>query len=415
MRLLKITLSRWLFPLLLLSGCVDAIKQDFRGTVDVVVVDGTITDLVEPQVIYLNRSMSDPATGRPGFLPIANAKVEIVIDSSLVLKAFETETGAYRLPADFRGQVGRSYQLRFTLSDGTRYQSSPEVMPAVPPIGRVTAEFNPKSVSPLLVGGRTAGHDFFLDTQDPADQANYYRWDWKLWEKREWCHTCSQGFYSVNRVTVTKLNTYVAGTELYEDCFYPPKVDNSGYGQAYFVIDYKCRTQCWAILSSSELNTFADTYTNGGSITHRKVAQIPFYQRNPALVEIRQLGLTPAAYRFFKNLQEQTQNNGGVADSPPTASIGNVKSMTNSKEIVVGYFTASSVAKVRYWLDRADAIGTPPGLFVALMGREPIPEGIEGSSASPIIDNVTNIGRPYTAVCVEKDNQTARKPEGWRQ
>ena len=411
MRLLKTTVTRWLFPVLLLAGCVDPVKQDFRGSVDVVVVEGTLTDLAEPQLIRLSRSKSDPLTGRIGYGPIANAKVEIVIDSSLVLKAFETDAGIYRLPADFRGQAGRAYQLRFTLSDGTRYQSSQQVMPAVPPIGNVTAEFNPKSVSPLLVQGRTAGHDIFLDTQDPANQANYYRWDWKLWEKRRWCRTCEQGYYSINRVFTNSSGYYEAGDELFESCFYPPPISPiTGRALPYWVYDYECRTQCWAILSNSELNIFADNYTNGGPIKHRKVAQIPYYQRDPALVEIRQFGLTASAYRFFKDLQEQTQNNGGVADAPPTASIGNVKNLADGREIVVGYFTASSVATVRYWLDRADAVGVPPGLFLALLNRDPIPE-----PQPPAIIDKSSRSRPYTAVCVEGEKQTAQKPRGWRQ
>ncbi|MPR33999.1 DUF4249 domain-containing protein [Salmonirosea aquatica] len=402
-----------------LTGCVDAIELDYPGTVDVVVVEGTLTDLAEPQIIRLSRSKSDPLTGRPGFLTISGAKVEVLVDSAEVVEAFETVAGTYRLPADFRGKVGHAYQLRFTLSDGTRYESSQQIMPAVPPIGKVTAEFNPKSISPLLVQGHTAGHDFFLDTQDPADQSNYYRWDWRLWESRRWCRTCEQGAYSIYNVVTTYDEYggahYETGDNLFESCFYPPRPRN-GLPTPYWVYDYECRTQCWAILWSSELNLFADSYTNGGAITHRKVAQIPFYQRAPALVEIRQLGLTPAAYRFFKDLQDQTQNNGGVADPPPTASVGNVKNAADPREITIGFFTASSVATARYWLDRSDAIGVPPGLFMALMGREPIPEPPPpGFSYIQIVDTKTTSSRPYTAVCVENEKQTAQKPVGWQQ
>ena len=109
-------------------------------------------------------------------------------------------------------------------------------------------------------------------------------------------------------------------------------------------------------------------YTDGGLIAGQPVAQIPFYQHGPCLVEIRQAALTPLAYQFYKNFQNQTQNNGGVADTPPTITIGNVWNVANGRETVVGVFTASAVATVRYWLDRKDTQGSPPGLFLALNG-----------------------------------------------
>ncbi|SFE96120.1 hypothetical protein [Spirosoma endophyticum] len=52
-----------------LSNCVDPADLMLRGRLDVVVIDGTITSLAEPQVIQLNRSIADPLTGLPGWLP----------------------------------------------------------------------------------------------------------------------------------------------------------------------------------------------------------------------------------------------------------------------------------------------------------------------------------------------------------
>ena len=49
---------------LLPLGCVDPEEVAFNATINVVVVDGTITNLAEPQSIRLNRSKADPFTGR---------------------------------------------------------------------------------------------------------------------------------------------------------------------------------------------------------------------------------------------------------------------------------------------------------------------------------------------------------------
>ena len=131
----------------LLTSCVDPLDLSSRGTVNVVVVDGTITNLIEPQIIRLNRSKADPLTGRFGTRPITKATVEVVADSTQIIYAHETVDGAYQLPNDFRGQIGHSYQLQFYLLDGTEYRSSPQIMQAVPPIARVYARFNGKSLA----------------------------------------------------------------------------------------------------------------------------------------------------------------------------------------------------------------------------------------------------------------------------
>ena len=410
----------WLAVALLLFGCVDPYEPEVKSTVDVIVVDGTITNLAEPQIIRLNRSKADSLTGRFGTLPITKAMIEVVVDSITVITCHETINGTYQLPGDFKGQVGHAYQLRFTFSDGTRYVSSQQVMQAVPPIDRIYARFNPTSLPAQLTNGTISryrgAHEVFIDWQDPADQPNYYRWEWKLWEKQEWCRSCVQGEYAQYKFIGGGLdNCFISGRELYEDCFYPPELQtpiyNYGGQNPYFVYDYTCRTQCWEIIYAYAIDVFDDRYSNGGFIKDRNVARIPFYQDHGCLIEMRQSSLTPDAHRYFKSFQDQTQNTGGVADTPPSAPVGNVRNQANSHENVVGYFTASAVSAARYWIDRKDAEEPSPGLFEALNGRLPTPEP---DTAKPVFCITAPPLRPPTALCVPSDSRTPFKPVGWR-
>lgn len=432
MRFLVFALSAFLLTFLL-TACVDPAELTINGTVNTLVVDGTITNLPEPQVIRLNRSKADPLTGRFGSIPITKATVEVILDSSLVIACHETVDGSYQLPSDFKGQIGHSYQLQFTLSNGMHYQSSPQIMPAVPAIDRISAQYNPASlpVELQLTGGYRAGHDVYIDWKDPATEHNYYRWEWKLWEKQSWCRSCQQGIYAVNNILdhVYKDKTfYVSGDALYENCFVPTNYFEAGqppFTTGLYVYDYPCRTQCWEILYSSSLNVFDDQYSNGGLITKRKIAQIPFYDSTACLVEIRQLSMTKTAYSYFKRFQDQTQNVGGIADPIPSAPVGNIQNIGNSQERVVGYFTTSAVSAVRHWLDRKDIIGLPfgqtdpagesklPGseLFYSLNLRQPIPEPIY---PYPNIRLLGGPPRPVTAICVPSDSRTPFKPVGWQ-
>ncbi len=417
----------------LLTSCVDQLDLTTNGMVDILVVDGTITDQPEPQLIRLNRSKSDPLTGRFGAVPITKATVEVIVDSTQRIACHETEAGSYQLPSDFKGQVGHAYQLRFTLSDGAHYQSTQQIMQPVPSISRVSAKFNPNSlpVGLQLTGGYRAGHDIFIDWQDPANQHNYYRWEWKLWEKQDWCRSCQQGIYAVNAVQPHVYKDrifYVSGNDLYENCFVPINYFEAGqppFPNGLYVYDYPCRTECWEILYSSSLNVFDDQLSNGGQITARPIAHIPYYDSTAALIEVRQLSLPQTAYAFFKRFQDQTQTTNGLTDSPPSAAVGNIQNTANRQEAVVGYFTASAVSAVRYFLDRKDVIGLPfgqtdptgesklPGseLFYSLNLRQPIPEPIY---PYPNIRLFGGPPRPVTAICVPSDSRTPFKPTGWQ-
>ena len=417
----------------LLAACVDPIDLTLSETVDVLVVDGTITNLPEPQIIRINRSKSDPLTGRFGYTPITKALVTVVVDSTQAIACHETETGSYQLPSDFRGQVGHAYQLKIFLPDGSQYVSTQQVMQPVPPIDRISSRFNPTSLpaSVALDGGYRAGHDVFIDWQDPANQHNYYRWEWKLWEKQSWCRSCQQGIYAVNTIlphAYKDATFYVSGNDTYEDCFVPVNYYETGqpkFHDELYVYDYPCRTDCWEILYSSSLNVFDDQYSNGGLIRGRTVAQIPYYDSTACLVEIRQLSLTQQAHAYFKRFREQTQNTNGLTDSPPSAPVGNIRNTANSQEPVVGYFTASAVSAVRYWLDRKDVKGLPfgqtdpigpsklPGseLFYSLNLRQPNPEPIY---PYPNVRIYGGSPRPVTAICMPSASRTPVKPDGWQ-
>ncbi|RZM24071.1 MAG: DUF4249 domain-containing protein [Pedobacter sp.] len=389
----------WILSLMAtLSSCVDPTDLSLKGTVDVIVIDGTITNLAEDQIVRLSRSKADPFTGRFGSTPITQAVVTMVVDSSQIIAMAESDSGIYKAPKEFVGHIGHAYQVRITLRDGTRYESSNEVMQDVPSIGNLSVQFNTNSLASnqRLQNFYAAAHDFYITFQDPPIQHNYYRWGWKLWEKQQWCCTCANSAYFIHDPRDT--------TKLYEKCF-PVSTDKP------YVYDYECRTHCWDIFQGYEVNVFDDQYSNGGTIAKRRVAQIPYYQHEPCLVEIRQGSLTANAHRYFKILQDQTQNTGGLADTPPTITGGNIRNLTNEREAVIGYFSASAISSTLYWLDRKDATTVPPGLFMAKNDRNPIPESLIYGSIPLLIPGEN---RPPTALCLESDGRTPNTPKGWR-
>ncbi|QHV96531.1 DUF4249 domain-containing protein [Spirosoma endbachense] len=425
-------------------ACIDPEETTLSSTKTILLVEGTLTNLAEPQIIKLSQAQADRLTGQFTTVPVTKASVDIMVDSSQLITCHETLDGSYQLPGDFRGQVGHAYQLRFTLPDGTRYVSSQQVMPFVAPIDRITARFNPASLSLQQLNGYTAAHDIFIDSQDPGSERNYYRWEWKLWERQYWCHSCRQGVYSKYKVlpNVYRARDYfVTGTELYEDCFSPPAgkagEEAPEVPKENWIYDYGCQTPCWQLIYGYDILVFDDQFTNGRPIIQQRVAQIPYYDNGPGLVDVRQLSLTADAYRYYKLFQEQTQHTGGLADTPPSALGGNVYQADQPQSRAVGYFSASAISLVHYWLDRKDTKGvsygaTGPvdttrangsygsvsdGLFYALNARQPTLEPSPpylGERQKAKVRLWPNADRPPLAPCLQSDRQTPFKPEGWK-
>jgi len=417
----------------LLTACVDPLDLRLGESVDVVVVDGALTNLNEPQFVWLRRAKS--INGRFGTLPLKGATVEILVDSLQRFRMREIEPGKYQAPDGFVGQVGRRYQLEFRLEDGTTYRSRPEVLPEAPPISKMTVRFNPESFGPTERNGYRSAHEVQIDTQDPAGQRNFYRWDWALYEKQDWCKTCYQGVYAVYKILPRQYlfnRYYVSGTELYENCFspeYDPNSQTPPPPNGDFYYDYRCRTECWAIIRNHELNLFDDAFTDGGRIEARRVGQLPFFTYSLAM--IRQVALTQRAYQFFRDVEAQSENTGGVADTPPAAPIGNVLNVNKPEEIVVGYFAATGVTQRTYWLDRRDTSGPAWGarneqgdyllpdemLFFALNGRLPSPEPpppYGPGRPTPRIEIWGGPPRVPTAICLPSDHSTPFRPPGWQ-
>jgi hypothetical protein len=357
----------------------------------VLVVEANLTDQPEAQTVRLVFSVAKPF-GEFEETPVSGASVTVLVNNQ-PLTLNETDSGRYQMPAGFVGKVGDRYQLRFTLPDGRRYESGEETMAAVPPIQKAYDQFDAQGIANAEKTVFTPANLIYIDTQDPGSSRNYYRWTWTLWEAQDWCASCQN--------TVLRGGTL---TDLVNTCGYNPFVPTNPLPPGWY--DYNCRTRCWEILSGYDINVFSDQFSNGQPIVGRLAAKIPYYQSQGALVEIRQQALTVEAYRYYQLFAQQTQANGGLADTPPAPLVGNIRNLSNDQEIVSGYFTVGAVSRLRYWLDRKNATGTPINLFYAQNGgRYPVPE--------PYLRTPFET-RPPTALCLPSDTRTPTQPEGWR-
>lgn len=393
-------LVRWIgigCTILSLHGCVNAYDPSLPLNANLVVVSGIITDLNEVQTITLSRSRSN-ADSLNTTIPIQRANVTVTVNGTTPVSLLEIQPGLYQFPADFRGKVGTSYQLRFQTIEGAVYESSVETMASVPPIQRTYDKFNPQGPRKTADGLPVPANDIYLDMQDPVDGRNFYLWRWRLYEQQLWCATCQQGRY-----VVRDIGPVGAGPIDIIGC-----IRDSTLGTTN-LFDYPCRGLCWDIFYNTDVDVFSDVYTNGQAQVGHKVASIPIYQRDPALIVVEQLSISANAYRYYRLFADQVQNTGTLADSPPAPISGNIHNMNNASENVVGYFSAASVAVSRHKINRQDVnTGMFQGLFYAVNGRAPRLETAQPGS-SPFGSSASS------ALCIPSRSRTDQLPPGWNE
>ncbi|WP_080240369.1 DUF4249 domain-containing protein [Spirosoma rigui] len=377
-----------------LHACVDQYDPGLTANTNLLVVEGIVTDQSSVQTISLSRSRSsrDSLTK----IPIQRAAVTVLVNGSTPVRLSEVEPGIYQFPAGFKGQVGQSYQLRFRTEQGVAYESSVETMVPVPPVLRAYDTFNEQGIRTTADSRPVPTNDVYVDFQDPGAQTNFYLWRWRLYESQRWCATCEQGRY-----TLTDLGPVGSGPINVLGC-----VRDTTLG-IFNLFDYPCRGLCWDIFYSTDVNVFADLNADGRLQVGRKVASIPIYQRDQALLVIEQLSLSPNAYRYYKLFADQTQNTGTLADTPPAPTVGNVRNLADPNENVVGYFSAASVAVLPYKLTRQNVTtGSYQGLFYAINRRLPNVESPRNGGSS------AGVGVP-SAICIPSRTRTDLLPPGW--
>jgi hypothetical protein len=219
-----------------------------------------------------------------------------------------------------QGQVGHTYQLHIEV-DGKKYESKPELLREVPPVERVYDEPF-EEINPTTNQRQLGGWKVYVDTRDPAEQGNYYRWAWKHYKQALFCGAATDRF------------------------------GNPLYGL------FCCTTNCWDIvrcLGPECINVANDALINGKNISRQVVAEVPVQCQDRYYIEIEQQALSRDAYLYWNTTKRMLQNTGGVFDVAPSAIPGNMTCTTDPGEQVLGFFGAVGVSRVGHYVDRRNA------------------------------------------------------------
>lgn len=334
------------------------------------IVEGFINVNGVPTNIKLSRTRNVTKGDTASNINETGATVVIEDNQNNLYPLYETGDGNYS--ASYTLSPSNQYRLHITTLNQEEYRSDFVVVKESPPIDDLGWKFKDSDVQ------------VFVNTHDPGNQTTYYRWDYKeTWEfHSEYYSTLMYDSANVQVVDRT-VPVYV----------------------------------CYQTKNSTNIFLGSTAKLQQDVIHEAPLALIPFQDKRISVlysINVTQYALDPNAYKYWSALKENTENVGSVFGQQPSENVGNIHSITNPFERVIGYISAGSTQQKRLFISNSsmpsnwnqkgncDYIEVPPikdslAIYFGQQGFVPIKPHLNGiillgyySSEGPCVDCTIN-------------------------
>lgn len=303
-------------------SCIEPFEIGSLEHERVLVVDGLITDEEKAHVIRLSYTYPvGEEVGEPE--PATQAEVWMTDRHNTTYSLSEAGPGRYHTTEDFKAVPGNAYVLNIRLREGQEYRSNPEVLIPSPAIDRLYGRYLQK---PNAEGEVENGVQLLLDTGEVNDSINYFRYELE----------------ETYRVSVPLPSTW-----RYSDFSTDPVNPRIVFEKRDEPLD-TCYVQ--NVSENIQLTSIA------GRSEHR-VAEFPIRFLNETsrhlneryFISIRQYAISENTLSFYRQLKDNRELTGSLFDKQPGRIQGNMQSVNDPGEIVLGYFEVSGVSVVEQY------------------------------------------------------------------
>ena len=342
----------FLLNIVVLYGCVEEIDiVETDQFENYLVVEATLTDQEISQEISLSRTYSLEDNVVP---PESNADVKVTDSNGVEYSFEELSPGQYRSAEIFAAQPNINYALTIRTQNGNLYESREMLLTSVNPIDELFFErdFNENGQEGVSV---------FVNNYDPLGQSNFYRFKYEE----------SYKVIAPLWTSLDLIDNLAAGVASYDERFefIPRSTDE--------LICYKTNVSNSIIITNTKdliedrLNNFRVLFLNRNDfkIAHRySILLTQFIQ-------------SAEAYTFYQFLSEISESENLLSETQPGFLSGNITSLSNTEENVIGFFEVVSADTQRIYFNYEDLFSNE------LLPPYPIQCGIENFYA-PLFDQL---------------------------
>lgn len=301
---------------LLLKGCVEPFEFETEDFESALVVEATLTNKIENQVVLLSRSY---ALEDNGPLPELAATVNITSDHGNIYNLEETAPGKYVSTLAFGAERNVNYTLSITTSNGRNYTSDPAGFTGESQIDDIYAR-------PAVNLDGENGVEILVDSRGAAGSSGYYKYEYI-----ETYKFVSPMFKNIDIVQVGDSVEMVPKTKEEFTCF---------------------RTHLsQEIILDNTTSQAADRTT--GKFLRFILRRDPIFSQRYSIL-VKQFGLSREAFAFYQSLKELSESESLFSQIQPGFLAGNMYSLDNPNENVLGFFAVASLAEKRVYFNYDD-------------------------------------------------------------
>lgn len=304
-------------------SCVEKYWPDLKPVdSNVLVVDGTITNLPGPYTVKLSFTSSIDSIVH---IPASNYSVIISdnLGNSEILQ--EINPGEYSTSLiGIQGVIGRQYKLELNSPSGQSYASGyEELLPSVD-----IESFYAKIESKPTLDNESSqiGYQFYIDTEESFNDSVYFLW--KLEQTYEY-HSDYTADYIMKANDTLFRETTIEEALGYAICWQTEKVT-------------QIFTNNPSILSTSKITHFPLNYVN----TNTRELSVRYS------LLAKQFTIDKKAYHFRNSIEYINSNQGSMYTRQPYQIQGNIVNLDNQDKVVLGYFLVASVDEYRIFVNR---------------------------------------------------------------
>jgi hypothetical protein len=272
------------------------------------VVEGVINCGADSTIITLSKTINIATKDSSAFETNAHVTVENESGTSYPLQEFKA--GRY-LAIALNLDKTKKYRLHIKTAGSNEYASDYVAVKPTPPIDSITYKITNK------------GLQINSNTHDATNSTLYYRWAYD--EAWKFHSEINSGLILKNGIITSR-----GANEMYYYCYTGDRSSN-------------------IILASSEK-------LQQDVIFQNPVILIPPNSEKLVIkysIRLKQYALTKEAYEFWQNLRKNTEQLGSIFDAQPSQLIGNVHSITNPTEPVIGYVSVTNMQSKRIFVSNS--------------------------------------------------------------
>ncbi len=269
------------------------------------VVDGVMINEGDSATVFTlsrTRKLSDTILADPE----TNADVNIEGINGESFHLTEGAAGSYSIPSLVLNPAS-TYRLAIATIVGKKYVSDFVEVKKTPPIDSLNFE---------QPGDLTV----YINSHDPANATKYYRW-----------HYVETAQYRAEGETDLGVSNALM----------------------FFRDSTNQIFNCWNIFNSTDIFIGTTAALSEDVINRFPIITIPQNSEKVGIrygILVKQYAITKEAYQYFEILKKNTEQQGSIFDPQPSQLKGNIHSVDDPEEPVIGFVTASSVTQKRLFI-----------------------------------------------------------------